>query len=63
MIRFLRNCAASMIYAISLAIGFVSLIIARIAKDTAEIGLRVDPDIQILKAVPGEHLDDDEEEW
>lgn len=49
MINFIRNGVAICCYAMATLIGSLGLLVCRIAQDTAELGLRADPSVVILK--------------
>jgi hypothetical protein len=49
MIKFFRNFVAGCCYGIATLIGMLALLIGRIAQDTAELGLRIDPSVIIIK--------------
>lgn len=49
MIKFFRNFVAGCCYGMATVIGVIALVIGRIAQDTAELGLRIDPCVIIYK--------------
>ena len=49
MIKFFRSFLAGVCYGVATLIGMLGLLVGRIAQDTAELGLRIDPCVRIIK--------------
>lgn len=48
MINFIRNIVAMLFYGLATIIGSLGLLVCRIAQDTAELGLLIDPSVIII---------------